>query len=293
VGGSEALHPLRAFGGEVEPGDPLVGGVGGPLDEAGLRRSIDELHDAVVAKEQVVGDVSDRRRAVVAPNGEEQLVLCRGETDRLRLLLAPPLEASEAVAEVQEAAVVVIGQREGDSHIVTRYNTGEVIAMTDLQSNPAHLTAPAPAPAAMARPSRRILVGSDGSPGSMRAIGWAAQMAGATDAVVTVVHVLTPNQELMRDFSFETMHLWRRDLERELRGPWVEPLRRLGVTHRCRLLEADTVTAGLVRTARDIDADLLVVSTRGRGRSSASNLLAQRSGRPVVVVPSNWEPPYA
>lgn len=139
-------------------------------------------------------------------------------------------------------------------------------------------------------PIHRIVVGTDGSAGSVRAVEWTAELAGSSGASVLVVHVLTPNQELSHDFSFETMHLWRRDLEAELRGPWVEPLRRNQLAHRCQLVEADTVAAGLLRASTSTDADIIVVSTRGRGRSATSHLLAQRAARPVVVVPSTWQP---
>lgn len=139
-------------------------------------------------------------------------------------------------------------------------------------------------------PIGQIVVGTDGSERSGRAVEWTAAIAGACGAAVTVVHVLTPSQELMRDFSFETMHLWRRELETQLRGPWAEPLRRSDLAHRCMVVEADTVAAGLVQIATRTNADLIVVSTRGRGRSATSHLLAHSSGRPVVVVPSAWQP---
>lgn len=154
-----------------------------------------------------------------------------------------------------------------------------------------NVTAVSSASGAAETPLRSILVGIDGSSGSARAVAWAAHMAQACDSRVTVVHVLTPNEELVRDFSFETMRLWRRDLESELRGAWVEPLRACGVNHRCILLEADTVTSGLAQTAVNIDADLVVVSTRGRGRSTSRHLLAQGSQRPVVMVPETWAAP--
>lgn len=159
--------------------------------------------------------------------------------------------------------------------------------MTDVEHVPSATSAASNA----RRPVGRIMVGSDGSDGSLRAVEWTAEIACAFGAEVSVVHVLTPNQELMRDFSFETMHLWRRDLESQLRGPWVEPLRRGGMAPRCMVVEADTVAEGLLKSATRTAADLIVVSTRGRGRSATSHLLAQRAARPVVVVPSTWKPP--
>lgn len=161
--------------------------------------------------------------------------------------------------------------------------------MTDVEDQPL-----ASRPASDASfPICRILVGTDGTAGSARAVEWTAGLVRASGAEVTVVHVLTPNQELFRDFSFETMHLWRRDLESQLRGPWVEPLRRHELAHRCLLVEADTVAGGLLKAAARTDTDLIVVSTRGRGRSATSHQLAQRAARPVVVVPSTWQPTAA
>jgi len=107
---------------------------------------------------------------------------------------------------------------------------------------------------------------------------------------VIAVHVLTPNQELARDFSFEMNHTWRRDLESQLRGPWVEPLSRSNVPYRCLLVERDTLAGGLLQVATDRGADLVAVGAKRsrRGFGSTSQKLSQGAGCPVVVVPPDW-----
>ena len=84
----EAAQPGQlAAPGRREPqaDDPVVVGVALPAHEAGLRGPVDEPHCAVVAQEQGVGDVADGGSPAVGvpPHREEQLVLRRGDPDRL------------------------------------------------------------------------------------------------------------------------------------------------------------------------------------------------------------------
>ena len=85
----------------------------GAPDETGGGRPVDELDSAVVAQEQVLGDVGDRGSSgvVVATHGEHQLVLCRGQPDRFRLLLTEPFEAAKPGPELQQSLIVLIGDR--------------------------------------------------------------------------------------------------------------------------------------------------------------------------------------
>lgn len=116
----EPFHAPRTLGGQFQPDDPLIGDVCDALDQSAVDRSVDELDHAVMAQQEVVSGFADRRCPAVASDGEEQLVLGGSEAGRLRLLPAPPLEAPQAIAEVEEPAVVVIGQRRRDIHIVSR-----------------------------------------------------------------------------------------------------------------------------------------------------------------------------
>ena len=139
-----------------------------------------------------------------------------------------------------------------------------------------------------------ILVGTDGSPGAMRAMKWAARLATASDASVRAVHVLTYNRELLRDITPDTMTTWRRDLERDLQSQWVTPLSDLGVPHRCVVVEDESPATGLIRAADREQADLIVVGANGHGTlagrllGSTSYSLTHRAQRPVIVVPATW-----
>jgi hypothetical protein len=75
----EPGQSLGAVGREREPDDAMLITVGGSLHEPRCLGSIDELNHAVMAQQQQVSDLADRRpfRAAVAADREHQLVLCR------------------------------------------------------------------------------------------------------------------------------------------------------------------------------------------------------------------------
>jgi nucleotide-binding universal stress UspA family protein len=138
---------------------------------------------------------------------------------------------------------------------------------------------------------RRLVVGVDGSDGSRSAMTWTARLAKSTDAEILAVHVLTYNQEFLRDLSLDTLRTWRRDLRGELETGWTDPLRAAGVGYRCLLVEDDSPAGGLLAVAVREQADVLVVGTRGRGTMAGRVLggvsyrLLHHADRPVVVVP--------
>jgi nucleotide-binding universal stress UspA family protein len=144
-----------------------------------------------------------------------------------------------------------------------------------------------------------IVVGTDGSPGALRAMAWAARLAKASSASVRAVHVLTYNRELLRDITPDTMTNWRRDLERDLRSQWVAPLTDLDVPHRCIVIEDESPATGLIHDADREQSDLIVVGANGHstlaGRilGSTSYSLTHRARRPVIVVPATWSQPAA
>jgi len=125
VGSGEGGQQRLAVGGEPHPDHAVVVGIGGALHEIRLLCAIDQLDSAVVAEQEVAGDVADRRVAPMPPDGQQQLVLRRRQALVPGLLLAPVEEAPELVAQVEELLVVPIGQRSlarlGGRHIVTRY----------------------------------------------------------------------------------------------------------------------------------------------------------------------------
>jgi hypothetical protein len=108
----QRLEPSGAVLGEREARGASMVGIGRALDEAFRFRSVDETDGAVVAKQEVAGDVPDRRTGGVwvALDRQQQLVLSGGEVLSVGLLLAPAQELSEAGPECEQALVIGIGR---------------------------------------------------------------------------------------------------------------------------------------------------------------------------------------
>jgi nucleotide-binding universal stress UspA family protein len=154
-------------------------------------------------------------------------------------------------------------------------------------SNPSASNPSASNPSAFAR----ILVGLDGTSGSARALAWVKDVAAPDATLVIAAHVITPSRAFAKDLSFEGLHSWRRDLERQLRSTWVAPLRAAGIRCECRFVEAESTVDGLVAVADREQVDLIVVGTRGH-RHATNRVLGgvsyTRAHQPVVVVPAAW-----
>jgi len=146
-------------------------------------------------------------------------------------------------------------------------------------------------------PLHRVIVGVDGSAGSLRAVEWAVGLVSETEAELVAVHVLSYYVEMRRDVSLETMTLWRKDLEEKLAGPWTQAARRPGVRCqvRARVIEEESAWSGLMAAADEERADLIVVGTQGHGGiadrvlGGASYRLTHIAHQPVVVVPREWK----
>jgi nucleotide-binding universal stress UspA family protein len=134
--------------------------------------------------------------------------------------------------------------------------------------------------------STTIVVGVDGSPDSLRAVEWAAELAALGDARVVAVHAMGLLEYERADPSGE--HL-RPELE-----AWTAALRGLGVDRVERRLVPGEPVGALLKAVDESDADLIVVGTRGAGArirdvlGSTSLQLAERCKRPLVIVP--YEP---
>lgn len=138
---------------------------------------------------------------------------------------------------------------------------------------------------------RSIVVATDGSPEATRAVEYAADIAGATNATVTIVHVFEPlallgHVEAPVDFgTHEDAALAL------LRETWSRPLTDAGVAFDARLVEGRPVEA-IIELADETDADLIVVGARGRSvvkellLGSTSLGVLHHAHRPVTVVPS-------
>jgi len=145
-------------------------------------------------------------------------------------------------------------------------------------------------------PLRTIVIGMDSSAGAQRALTWAATRSREAGAQLIAVHVLTYSHEFATDLSPATMNNWRRDLERDLAGPWTDAGRGVGSTVRTVVVEDESPAAGILATAERENADLVVLGTHGRG-NLADRLLGptaytvtHRARTPVVIIPPDWQP---
>jgi len=62
VSPGEPVQDLVPLGGQADPHHPAIGGVPGPLDQAGELGPVDEFHRAVRPQEQVTGEIANGRR---------------------------------------------------------------------------------------------------------------------------------------------------------------------------------------------------------------------------------------
>jgi nucleotide-binding universal stress UspA family protein len=135
----------------------------------------------------------------------------------------------------------------------------------------------------------RILVAVDGSQNSVAAVAWAADLAAATGAEVVAVHALGLLDRL-EGGVLAPSGTHRDKIRALLETTWTEPLHREDVRSRCLLRDGDAVSV-VLSAAEDEAADLVVVGSRGLGGypqlllGSTSTQVAQRSHRPVTIVP--------
>ena len=96
----------------------MVVGVGAPRHETHRLGAVDQPDRAVVAHQQVAGDVGHRRalRLGVTAHGQQQLVLRGGQALRLGRPLAPVQEPAQGDAERQQVGVLPVRERRGVGH---------------------------------------------------------------------------------------------------------------------------------------------------------------------------------
>jgi len=135
-----------------------------------------------------------------------------------------------------------------------------------------------------------ILVAHDGSEGSAQAMTWAVELAQQTGARLVVVRAWSALDDLGKHADHADFHQLHEEALAELRDEWCNDAEAAGVEVDARLVE-DLPVPGIVRTARDTQADLVVCGTRGRGRmkqlvlGSVARALPEHSHLPVVIVP--------
>jgi nucleotide-binding universal stress UspA family protein len=140
----------------------------------------------------------------------------------------------------------------------------------------------------------RIVVGVDGSACASAAVEWAAMLAGLSGAEVLAVHALGMLEQ-MPDGERVAAEPRRDEIRDALESTWTAPLAAAGVTYRAELRDGDAVSV-LLAAGDEVDADVLVVGSRGMGGypelllGSTSTQVAQRGSRPVVIIPAAGSP---
>jgi CIC family chloride channel protein len=123
---AQVEEAATALGSQPESHDTIVDRVRRPPDESRGLGAVDQSDSTVVLEEQGFGNLSDRRPFAirVALDREEQLMLRRGETGGVGLLLAPVQEATEPGPQLEQSFVVPLGNIR---HVLHRATIGIVV----------------------------------------------------------------------------------------------------------------------------------------------------------------------
>jgi nucleotide-binding universal stress UspA family protein len=143
--------------------------------------------------------------------------------------------------------------------------------------------------------SPKIVIGLDGSAGSIHALQWAIDMAKRLDGEIVAVHVDNPQIYVpappMGLLPPAETPQQRADLSEALATEWCLPLRKSGVPFRASLEEGTPIGAVLIEVATREGAEMIVVGSRGLNGvtefllGSVSHQVAHHSPIPVVIVP--------
>jgi nucleotide-binding universal stress UspA family protein len=136
----------------------------------------------------------------------------------------------------------------------------------------------------------RFLVGVDGSNNSVAAVAWVAALAARTGGEVVAVHALGLLERSETDELVPALP-HREEIRQRFEGVWCAPLEDATVPFRALLLDGSPVSV-ILAAADGEDVDLIVLGSRGLGGfaeelGSTSTQVAQRSHRPVTIVPTS------
>jgi len=141
---------------------------------------------------------------------------------------------------------------------------------------------------------RTIVVGVDDSPGSRRALEWAAELAVSLASRVVAVHVFEPLAHVAELAPGVDLRALRERVAQQIAQDLCRPLSERGIEHTARTLEGEPA-AVLLDVAEKEGADLIVVGARRMGLlkslalGSTSRKLTHSTSRPVVIVPLSEE----
>jgi nucleotide-binding universal stress UspA family protein len=134
--------------------------------------------------------------------------------------------------------------------------------------------------------TKRVVVGTDGSPEAQVALRWAVSLCAATDAELDVVSAWRPSfAETDPDRLTQLLGETHSALEEQ----WCAPAREAGIAYGAVLLEGDPRDWLLIH-ANAVDADLVVVGPRGGGGAhplylgSVTHHLAHLTDRPLATI---------
>ncbi len=146
-------------------------------------------------------------------------------------------------------------------------------------------------------PSRHILVGVDGSDGSLAALRWCAELAPALDAEVFAVFIAEiPASGVTGPVGMSGVGPvldteWLENMGTVLREQWCAPLAAAGITWKSEVLNGSPAHT-LLAAADEIHADLIVIGRHGHGElterlmGSVPNHISHHATQPVVIVPA-------
>ncbi|MDH3752512.1 MAG: universal stress protein [Acidimicrobiia bacterium] len=275
---------------------PFVVGVDGSAAAAAALRWAAEL--AVVVDTEILAlNAFERPYAELSPEENERLVLERrsrlaedwirpaleiGASVRTRVHGGDPREVVLELAEAEDASVLVLG-RTGRSGGPGFLHLGSVV------EHVAHHTRQplAVIPETASGPIRRIILGVDGSPESLHAVTWCAEIARAVEATVVAVTVDEPSYEWAPASSPKN---WRRDVEHGI-DQLVAPLAAAGTAVTSLAQRNRHPADGLLDAASERGGDLLVIGTRGAGgftglrAGGVAMKVLHRASLPLVLVP--------
>ncbi len=199
------------------------------------------------------------------------------------LLEGDPREQLLSTAEAEKVDLIVVGARGtgGHRHALHLGSTTHHLA------HHTQLPLVAIPPASKAAWPATVVVGVDGSPGSLRAVDWLASFGARFTDDVLAVNAQKPVAEVPRDHPDSRFRAALDDMQH-----WVAPLDEAGLGDRTLVMSGDAVDV-LADAAIAEEAGLLVVGSRGVGgitglRLGATALKVLHLAQiPVLMVPAD------
>lgn len=192
-----------------------------------------------------------------------------------------PRTALVGVATEQDADLLVVGAR-GTSGLAGLFLGGVAQHLAN------HPTLPlAIVPAGATTETRHVVVGVDGSAGSLAAVRFCAGFAATLGVAVTAVLAQEPFAEWV---PATDPHSWQRQARRHV-GEWMEPVTAAGVRVEVVVDRDIHPVAAIARMLDGRPGSIAVVGTRGRGGFAGLRLgrvplqLLHHARTPVVIVP--------